>query len=595
MTSRSPRIGLAFALALTLPLAPAGVWAWLSFGGAISRAEADEAAAESQCRATAERELTAGLLRAAAEVAERCALTLDADLRAVGPFGTYTPAAVPENEPSAIGLAEASAGARLTAGDDAGALPFFELAVETDRLSPQGWLSYCELVGDTDPERATQLLATARERFAAAATDLALPFELLAALRAANWTTAPAERDELGARAVAQLVRLDAETVAIAADGIVKALPELADDPRLAAVRAHAEAAIALGGRSAPESIGPGPSGSVLVPLDGDRLVVLPAAQVATARRTAAAAAHRRHPAFDVELPGLDPANFVIRSAELRGSRLLTWTARGSLALALLALVFGNLIVWRLTRRELALVRMRRDFVDVVSHELRTPLTSLSLKAEMLATGDVPESRRAHYLQSLYREVQKLTDQVDRILAFGRLEKGAPLQRESVPARAVLARGLRAGRPALRLVGQRLDVDAPRSLPMLDADVEVVTRALRNLLENAAKYAPPESTVTVRAFTDGADLVVEIEDRGPGIPAPERRAIFEPFVRRRESARVPGSGLGLALVAAAARAHGGRVDVKDGNHRGAEGKVGAVFSLRLPAGTAASNGNGAAS
>lgn len=128
-----------------------------------------------------------------------------------------------------------------------------------------------------------------------------------------------------------------------------------------------------------------------------------------------------------------------------------------------------------------------------------------------------------------------------------------------------------------RLVGQQLDLDVPRQLPALLGDREVLVRALRNLLENAAKYAPPGTTVDLRVRVHDHRLEIEIGDRGPGIPAAERAAIFQPFVR---GSAVPhtnsSSGLGLALVAAAARAHSGSIRV----HERPGG--GSVFSLSLP-------------
>jgi signal transduction histidine kinase len=248
-----------------------------------------------------------------------------------------------------------------------------------------------------------------------------------------------------------------------------------------------------------------------------------------------------------------------------------------SLALALATLVLGNLLLWRLTRRELALARLRRDFVDLVSHELRTPLAALSLRAEMLANGDVPPARLPHYLRTLHGDVRRLDEQVQQILDFARLEKGAPLRSAPLPGRALLAHAVRAGRPALRLVGQKLDLQVPRALPAVAGDLEVLTRALRNLLENAAKYAPAGSTVTMRAQATARELSVEVADQGPGVPAAERRTIFEPFVRGRTAPEgPPGSGLGLALVAAAARAHHGTIAV----HERPGG--GAVFTLTLP-------------
>jgi two-component system, OmpR family, sensor histidine kinase KdpD len=195
----------------------------------------------------------------------------------------------------------------------------------------------------------------------------------------------------------------------------------------------------------------------------------------------------------------------------------------------------------------------------------------------MLAAGDVPESRRAHYSQALHADAVRLSEQVERILDFGRLQHGGNVRRDPVAGRTVLAHGLRQGRPALRLVGQRLAVEAPRSLPPIVGDLDVLARALRNLLENAAKYAPAGSTVSVKAFAEADDLVIEVADQGPGIPAMERRIVFDPFRRGSNAgAGVAGSGLGLALVAAAAEHHGGRIVVHD------RPGGGAVFRLALP-------------
>ena len=306
-------------------------------------------------------------------------------------------------------------------------------------------------------------------------------------------------------------------------------------------------------------------------------VVALPTQTVTALLSEAARHATEQHPDLTATLPNVHRDTWSVARLTMPTSTLLTYVARTCLALAIATLLLGNLLLWRLSRRELALVRMRRDFVDVVSHELRTPLTALSLKAEMLASGDVPANRQPHYLKTLNRDVHRLTDQVERILDFGRLERGAALHREIVPTRSVLAKGLRAGMPALRLVKQNVTVTVPRNLPLLDGDVDVLARALRNLLENAAKYAPPGSTVALRAFTDGSTVSVEVADTGPGVAHDERQAIFQPFVRASSATPgIQGSGLGLALVSAAAKAHGGSIDVRD-----REGG-GTVFTLQLP-------------
>src|SRR5690606_13541798 len=155
--------------------------------------------------------------------------------------------------------------------------------------------------------------------------------------------------------------------------------------------------------------------------------VALPEQQVAQLRDEALAQTAVREPsvlvsiagdASDPEAPQISVLGETWLAAQIATptSTLLTIAARTSLVLALTTLVLGNLLLLRLTRRESQLVRLRSDFVDVVSHELRTPLAALSLKAEMLASGDVPIERRPHYLHGLHHDVQRLTDQVERIL-----------------------------------------------------------------------------------------------------------------------------------------------------------------------------------
>jgi signal transduction histidine kinase len=577
------RLGPLFALTLALPALFTAAWAWLVPGGVVERARAGERRAAELALATAAQALDGELLDAARRL--DVVLELDAQRHVVAPFAPAPPA-----DPAAIGVAEQAAGARLAAGDRDGALPFLAHAHARGELSPEGALRYAMLLAPTDAAAAQRVRADALARHGT--THLGgVPFPLLAALD-------PPDPAALAAAAP----RVPAEAFAAVARELAPHLPA----PQLDALRAAAATALRHRDEAAPTAAAPGPDGCVLVPLDERGVAAVPAAVVAAARERAFAAARTEHPAVALRdaanapaTSTTDAARSTLANADGAVARLdvpalgTTWgahdagtppsallalAARGCLVLALATLVAGNLLLWRSTRRELALVRLRADFVDVVSHELRTPLAALSLKAEMLAHGDVPAARTSHYLAALHADVRRLADQVERILDFGRLEKGRAVRRERLPARAVLARGVREGRPALRLVGQHLELDAPRALPELLGDADVLGRALRNLLENAAKYAPAGSTVAVRAFAERGEVVIEVADRGPGVPVTERGRIFQPFVRGSAApTAIAGSGLGLALVAAAARVHRGHVDVR------ARDGGGAVFTLRLPA------------
>ncbi|MAG55966.1 MAG: hypothetical protein CMJ83_06725 [Planctomycetes bacterium] len=277
-------------------------------------------------------------------------------------------------------------------------------------------------------------------------------------------------------------------------------------------------------------------------------------------------------------LAALDVSVAVVANGTLPSQRLAS-TARWLLLAALVAFLVGNLVAARLLKREAAVSALKSRFIDTVSHELRTPLASLLLKAEMLADGSVPDEKRGAYQATLLADAERLSDLVHGILDFSRIERGREtLQLRDVPARRLLADGLRAARSSIADARQRVRVVAPRSLPSLRVDPGVMGRALKNLIENAAKYAPEASEILVSAARENGHVTFHVEDRGPGVPADSRRDVFEPFRRlhRHGVPHVAGTGLGLALVERAAHAHGGTASVRD-----REGG-GAVFEITLP-------------
>jgi signal transduction histidine kinase len=569
------RFGLWFALALAVPAAFSVLWLWLVPGGGIARARADEQRTAGHVLSFARETLDAELARHAGD---RIVLQLDAQRRVVAPFADAA------DTQHTAALAEQAALAHCQRGAFGAALPYFDHAAAHGELTPIGWLRYVEAVDADDAMRARELLQQAAAHHAHARCG-GLPFEMLALLH--ELRRFPPTTNARAAWFDRFLVlALDTPAAALLA---VLDSTDLAFAPRGQALRAAATIALRHRHTPAPTEELRTFDGVFLQPVGDRSLAIVDPQVLGAARELALRSPLRSGPEWRLEDALAAPPDAARREFPPLGttlaavattsttSSLLQVAANAAWLLALATFVVGNLLLWRLTRRELQLVRLRADFVDIVSHELRTPLAALSLKAEMLAQGDVPPERREHYLAALRQDVQRLGDQVERILAFDRLQKGAPLRVEPLAARTLLARGLRAGRPALRLVGQQLELDAARALPHVRCDVEVLTRALRNLLENAAKYAPPGSTVVVRAFASARELVVEVQDRGPGVPADERAAIFQPFVRGSSAGPgTAGSGLGLALVAAAAQSHGGRVEVLP------RAGGGSTFTLRLP-------------
>ena len=250
------------------------------------------------------------------------------------------------------------------------------------------------------------------------------------------------------------------------------------------------------------------------------------------------------------------------------------------LALLVLALAMGGAAALVL-RREYRLGRLREDFVSGVSHELRTPLTQIRMLSELLETDSFKSpAERSRAVGVIHRESLRLSNLVDNILEFTRLRRSAAVVAE--PARVSLGEVLRevaeALGPLIEAQGNRLEVVADENIAVR-GDRDAVSRVLRNLIENAAKYGPSPQTIRMSLTrADGNGARVTVDDEGPGIPPPERVRIWQPFYRLERDRNAPagGSGLGLSVVADLVRSLGGTVSVADAPGRGAR------FIVELP-------------
>jgi signal transduction histidine kinase len=245
-------------------------------------------------------------------------------------------------------------------------------------------------------------------------------------------------------------------------------------------------------------------------------------------------------------------------------------------------LLAGLGLVWANVRRELRLSRMKSDFVANVSHELKTPLALIRLFAETLELGRVPSAEKArHYHRIINKESRRLTQLINNILDFSRIEAGRKEYRfVRGDVGAVVRDVVEAYRFPIEQQGFALDVDVPEELPEIDVDAEALSQALINLVNNAIKYSPDDKRIAIAVRHEGAEVRVSVADCGIGIPKAEQRKIFEKFYRAESSLvhTTKGSGLGLALVQHIMEAHGGRVEVAS-----APGE-GSTFTLVLPAG-----------
>lgn len=243
-------------------------------------------------------------------------------------------------------------------------------------------------------------------------------------------------------------------------------------------------------------------------------------------------------------------------------------------------------------RRETRFQRLRDDFVSGVSHELRTPLAQIQMFAELHEADKLPsEEDRRRAISVIHREARRLGHLVENILQFSRFSRSPAVApaREQLDVADGFAEGIDAVTPLLQARGMRVEVDAEPGVPVY-ASREALTRIVVNLLDNAAKYGPVGQTVRVGIGRVDGTVRLTVTDEGPGVPASERSRIWKPYRRleRDVAAALPGTGIGLSVVAQLVAQHEGRTWVED-----AEGG-GARFVVELPlAGVASSNGAGA--
>jgi signal transduction histidine kinase len=246
----------------------------------------------------------------------------------------------------------------------------------------------------------------------------------------------------------------------------------------------------------------------------------------------------------------------------------------------LLFLWSASYFIARAIRREANVARLQSNFIAAVSHEFRSPLTTVRQMTEMLQAGRVPsEARRQTYYGVIAGEAARLQRLIETLLNFGRMEAGAErYEFADIDAAALVRDVVRDMEPQAREAGQRIEITGPFAGVCLRADANALAVAVRNLIDNAIKYSPTDSTVEVRWSRHNGHAAISVVDRGVGIPQSERRTIFERFVRGRAAidVNVKGTGLGLSMVKEIVRAHGGDILLESEVHRGS------VFTLLLP-------------
>lgn len=195
-------------------------------------------------------------------------------------------------------------------------------------------------------------------------------------------------------------------------------------------------------------------------------------------------------------------------------------------------------------------------------------------------SASLPDADRAELLITVVDESERLNRFIANLLDMTRIESGAMQPNKSLQYLGDIV-GSALKRAAKILLNHQIKADIANDLPMLKLDPVLFEQVLFNLLDNAAKYAPEGTLITIQACCEADDVVIRVVDEGAGIPAGDEKRIFDSFYRVRKSDQVrAGTGLGLAICKGFTEAMGGTITAA--NRDDFSGRSGAVFTIRLP-------------
>ncbi|GEM_PF-799891 len=228
--------------------------------------------------------------------------------------------------------------------------------------------------------------------------------------------------------------------------------------------------------------------------------------------------------------------------------------------------------------KEREMRELKDRFLSMMSHELRTPLALIQLSYDMMKQygARATEEEKQQYLDNIHVQVQHLTEMVQDVMTISRADRA---DQEFDPEITDMITYCRAVVEEFQLnyhKSHAIDFECPHTFVRASVDRRLLRQALTNLLSNAIKYSPPGAAVHVQLYAQGKDTVIKVIDSGIGIPAEDQPRLFEAFHRGTNVDTIPGTGLGLTIVAQAVKAHKGSVHVESDIGKGS------TFILRLP-------------
>ena len=252
------------------------------------------------------------------------------------------------------------------------------------------------------------------------------------------------------------------------------------------------------------------------------------------------------------------------------------WMIFGEASVFIVSLVVGIYLINRAYHREVQSAENRRNFLLSITHELKSPIASILLVLETFLKRDLKKEQARPLTEGALQETKRLNKLVNDLLLAARVETAYQLHKEEVDLKELFY-----------ICKEQIEIKSPEvQLVLVAADHPIILQAdpvglnsiMLNLVENAIKYSPKPANISVHLKRKRKGVLLEVLDKGYGIPDQEKKKIFDRFYRvgSEDTRTTKGTGLGLYIVAQMVKVHGGKIDVRDGD------RLGSVFSVWLP-------------